>query len=98
MDKGPFLQRKLVEQLMFGAGRIRRFTQDSPVLPDVWLEYALGPGDRSAGSFPERGDADPAPAVELLVTPFQELPSGEVRQELQERLAVERGRIDIWKG
>ena len=54
MDKGPFLQRKLVEQLMFGAGRIRRFTQDSPVLPDVWLEYALGPGDRSAGSFPER--------------------------------------------
>jgi hypothetical protein len=30
----------LLEDLTFGSGRVRRFTQDSPVLPDVWLEYA----------------------------------------------------------
>ncbi|MEA2344266.1 MAG: hypothetical protein QOF63_2435, partial [Thermoanaerobaculia bacterium] len=35
----PKLDRKLMEQLMFGAGTVRRFTQDSPVLPDVWLQY-----------------------------------------------------------
>ena len=41
------LDRKLMEQLMFGTGRVRRFTQDSPVLPDVWLEYAKAPEERS---------------------------------------------------
>ncbi len=34
--------REVMEQLMFGTGRVRRFTQDSPVLPDVWLCYASG--------------------------------------------------------
>jgi hypothetical protein len=24
---------------MFGAGPVHRFTQDPPVLPDVWLQY-----------------------------------------------------------
>ena len=37
------LDRDLMEQLLFGTGRARRFTQDSPVLPDVWLEYAKQP-------------------------------------------------------
>ena len=44
-----YLERWLVEQLMFGSGRVRRFTQDTPVLPDVWLEYAL-----DAKDFPNR--------------------------------------------
>ena len=39
------LDRDLMEQLLFGTGRARRFTQDSPVLPDVWLEYAKQPTD-----------------------------------------------------
>lgn len=34
------LDRPLLEQLMLGEGRVRRFTQDTPVLPDVWLAYA----------------------------------------------------------
>ena len=42
---GPRLDRDLMEQLLFGTGRARRFTQDSPVLPDVWLEYAKQPAD-----------------------------------------------------
>ena len=40
------LDRDLMEQLLFGTGRARRFTQDSPVLPDVWLEYAKQPAGR----------------------------------------------------
>lgn len=39
------LDRGVMEQLMFGSGRVRRFTQDTPVLPDVWLEYAKGAND-----------------------------------------------------
>jgi serine protease AprX len=35
-----WLTRGLLEKLMFGGGRVRRFTQDSPVLPDVWIEFA----------------------------------------------------------
>ena len=33
-----------VQQLIFGDQRFRRFTQDSPVLPDVWGAYCLEPG------------------------------------------------------
>ena len=60
---GPLqkLDRDLMEQLLFGTGRARRFTQDSPVLPDVWLEYAKQPADdpgrrpaRRAGGVAER--------------------------------------------
>ena len=43
------LTRDLMEQLLFGTGRARRFTQDSPVLPDVWLEYAKQPAGGEAG-------------------------------------------------
>ena len=52
------LHRDLMEQLLFGIGRARRFTQDSPVLPDVWLEYAKQPTDEvdraGAGAGAER--------------------------------------------
>ena len=43
------LDRDLMEQLLFGTGRARRFTQDSPVLPDVWLQYAKQPEDADGG-------------------------------------------------
>src|SRR5215207_6681901 len=88
MPDHPKLDRKLVEQLMFGTGRVRRFTQDSPVLPDVWLEYAKGPGERLTGEPEEPG---PFPPVKLLLTPFRENYAGDIRRELRERLAAERG-------
>lgn len=86
----PKLDRKLMEQLMFGTGRVRRFTQDSPVLPDVWLEYAKGPGgeeERLTGPPEEPG---PFPPVKLLLTPFRENSAGDIRTELRERLKAER--------
>ena len=64
----PKLDRNLMEQLMFGTGRVRRFTQDSPVLPDVWLEYAK------------------ELEVKLLLTPYRENSTGDIRRELRERL------------
>src|SRR5262245_37366162 len=80
------LGRDLMEQLMFGSGRVRRFTQDTPVLPDVWLEYARGPAD----------PRDPHPPVKLLLTPFREAAAGDVSRVLRERLAAER-RTAAWR-
>ncbi|HEX5716869.1 MAG TPA: S8 family peptidase [Thermoanaerobaculia bacterium] len=82
------LDRALIEQLMFGTGRVRRFTQDSPVLPDVWLEYAKGPSERLTGEPEEPG---PFPPVKLLLTPYRENHAGDIRRELRERLAAEIG-------
>jgi len=81
MPEGPKLDRKMMEQLMFGTGTVRRFTQDSPVLPDVWLRYMAVAGARGANRFP---------AVKLLLTPFRETGAGEVRRVLHERLVADR--------
>src|SRR5215203_6142214 len=89
MEPTPKLDRALIEQLMFGTGRVRRFTLDSPVLPDVWLEYAKGPSERLTGEPEEPG---PFPPVKLLLTPFRENHAGDIRSELRERLAAERGK------
>ena len=80
----PKLDRKLMEQLMFGAGTVRRFTQDSPVLPDVWLQYM----NETAG----KKRADRYPPVKLLLTPYRESGAGEVRKVLHTRLLADRHR------
>jgi serine protease AprX len=84
------IDRKVMEHLMFGTGRVRRFTQDSPVLPDVWLEYAKAVEERN--SLPSLRDrpGEPFPAVKLLLTPYREHSTGDVRIELRERLARKR--------
>src|SRR3954468_11963436 len=82
MADAPKLDRRLMEQLMFGAGRVHRFTQDSPVLPDVWLQYM------NEGAA--EGDADPA--VKLLLTPFRETGAGDVRRVLHQRLVADRAK------
>lgn len=45
-----------IRNLLYGQGHDLRFTQDSPVLPDVWAEYAQRPDS----------------PVDLLLTPFQD--------------------------
>ena len=50
------LPREQIRDLLYGQGHDVRFTQDSPVLPDVWAEYA------------ERPDQP----VDLLLTPYQD--------------------------
>ena len=80
------LDRPFVEKLMFGTGRARRFTQDSPVLPDVWLAYA-GVLDEDTVLRSERG------ALELLLTPYRDAPPGMVRNELLARLPKKSARV-----
>jgi serine protease AprX len=83
-----WLKRDVLEALMFGGGRVRRFTQDSPVLPDVWLEYARAI-DPPATSTKR---SDRYPAVPLLLTPYGETSTAVIAKALRERLAHERVR------
>jgi len=69
------IDRKELEKLIYGEGGSRRFTQDSPVLPDVWFEF----GDKLNGK------------VDLLLNPHYEASPGRVAQMVEERLAHEAG-------
>jgi hypothetical protein len=40
--------RESVATILYGGGTYRRFTQDGPVLPDVWAEYLDRPNERSS--------------------------------------------------
>lgn len=39
------LSRNFVEDVIYGWGAARRFLQDDPVRPDVWIAFALSPGE-----------------------------------------------------
>jgi hypothetical protein len=81
-----------MEQLLFGTGRVRRFTQDTPVLPDVWIEYARGrdEDERLTRSQETADTGDPFPPIKLLLMPLREQSSGTVAQELRRRLREDR--------
>jgi hypothetical protein len=68
------LAREKIEELIFGTERFRRFTQDSPILPDVWIEYSQAPRQ----------------PLDLLLTPRRESTPAAVSRVLRERLARER--------
>lgn len=67
------IDRRDLEELIYGRGGARRFTQDSPVLPDVWFEF----GEKLTGK------------VDLLLNPHYEASPGRVAQVVEERLAAE---------
>ncbi|MEA2239444.1 MAG: serine protease AprX [Thermoanaerobaculia bacterium] len=97
MADAPKLDRKLMEQLMFGTGTVRRFTQDSPVLPDVWLQYmAEAEGENESEDEGEAHPVDKYPAVKLLLIPFRETGAGDVRRVLHERIVADRSN-DAWR-
>lgn len=54
--------REQIDALLYGGHHSPRFTQDSPVLPDVWIKYA----------------EEPHRPHELLLTPYQHPSSGSV--------------------
>lgn len=62
--------RQWVEVILYGSGNVRRFTQDNPVLPDLWAEYLNEPG------LPQH----------LLIEPWLNQTSLDVARELTERL------------
>ena len=65
------ISRALVDQILLGPGVDLRFTQDSPVLPEVWSVFA----------------ADPEAPVEVLITPYKDMSAGSVAVELEKALA-----------
>ena len=65
-----------IQELLFGTAKDRRYTQDSPILPDVWIEYAKK----------SRGQAD------LLLTPHRDVSAGHLAMALRNRLDEERKR------
>jgi serine protease AprX len=67
------LPRSVLEWLIFGGSGERRFTQDTPVLPDVWIRF---------GQRPDR-------PLELLLTPDRAATPGEVAVELRKRLGAD---------
>jgi serine protease AprX len=73
------MRREILEEILYSGRMARRFTQDSPILPDVWLQYALGPGK----------------AYQLLITPWQQpglfhTTPGMLSVALRRRLKAER--------
>ena len=62
--------RALVELVLLGPSNDRRQLQDSPVLGDVWIAYAV----------------KPATAIDLLITPHKSCPAGPVAVKIAERL------------
>ena len=68
------MQRETIEHLFYGRPEHqRRFTQDFPVLPDVWIEYGK----------------DPKARIEVLLTPHNESDAPTVARALRQRLAKE---------
>lgn len=62
--------RALVELILLGPSNDRRQLQDSPVLGDVWIAYAVKPAD----------------AIDLLITPYKTQPAGPVAVRIAEQV------------
>ena len=75
------IEREEMENLIYGKQGARRFTQDTPVLPDVWLEFAKAPTMK----------------LDLLITPHRDHAPGEVVKALEARLEKDRDApFDKW--
>ena len=55
MDEEFAISSDVVNRILYGNGDRQRFTQDTPILPDVWQRYAARPGERQ----------------DLLITPLE---------------------------
>lgn len=96
----PVDDRAWIERLVFGRANARRFTQDSPVLPDVWLAYATAWFDHAAEG--RTGAEEPGP-LDLLLTPNMQpsarggaTTTGMLRKALAAALPAERKRAGAW--
>jgi serine protease AprX len=65
------IPRELIEYILLGRGDSRRHLQDSPILIDVWVEYAN----------------DPIAPVDLLITSHKESTSNELAAEIYQGIA-----------
>src|ERR1700704_384682 len=77
------MERERIEELFYGRPEHqRRFTQDFPILPDVWIAYGRTPGER----------------IEVLLTPHNESDAASVAVALRARLERDRAaESGMWK-
>jgi serine protease AprX len=61
------LELKQLAPWIFGSGQLQRFTQDSPVMPDVWLAYGR----------------EPETPLDLLLAPHRRANAGQLARALQ---------------
>lgn len=86
------LARRLIEHLIYGIparpapsgrepfdGRRRRYTQDSPVLPDVWIRFGEAPNN----------------LLDLLITPRFEVTAGDVSTAVAEAIERDREKAPV---
>jgi serine protease AprX len=66
----PLSTKDLVDVVLFSSTAGQRELQSSPILGDVWLEYAEAPAKR----------------VDLLITPQFGIPAGPLAKEISSRL------------
>ena len=71
--------RKIVERYIFGGDNERRFTQDSPIMPDVWIGFGTKPAVHGK-------ENDDGGYRDLILTPHSKSTPGKLAKELRERL------------
>jgi hypothetical protein len=76
------IPRALVEFILLGPEDDRRQLQDSPILGDVWIEFARAPAEK----------------VELLITPYREQAAGTLAHALAENAGLEEAEIAYLQG
>jgi hypothetical protein len=81
------MTREKAEEVIFGPKKelTRRFTQDSPVLPDVWISFLVEKEPDTSKS--EQENEWP---LDLLLTPIFEIPPAKLSEALRNRLLRER--------
>jgi serine protease AprX len=73
------LGQEIVDALLLSSPDGRRFLQNSPILPDVWLHFA----------------AEPDARLDLLITPHSSCPAGTVAVELAEAMPRDANKREI---
>ena len=71
------MKRNQIEQLLYGKpNEERRFTQDFPILPDVWIEYAANKSPRVSLLLTPHTRSDVASLVQALRVRLEKKPTG----------------------
>ena len=78
--------RRIVERYIFGGDNEKRFTQDSPIMPDVWLHYIRLAEKIAGANIAKR--SPPEDTVDLLLTPWSGVRPGRIVAKLRDSLKV----------
>ena len=72
MENAEKINSEVVNRILFGSEEGQRFTQETPILPEVWQLYASDPGERR----------------DLLITPMEDISAVELLRTLLDNLGT----------